>query len=451
VTNQPPEPLPLRFIHTADIHLDSPLRGLSAYPDAPAEQLRGATREAFRQLVTLAIEERVDFIVIAGDLYDGDWPDFNTGLFFCAEMGRLQRSGIPAFVLFGNHDAESHMTRALRLPDNVRRFSAGGCEVHRLEHLKVALHGRSFKKRDTPENLLTSYGEPLRGYVNIGVLHTALEGHADHASYAPCTLEQLHAKGYDYWALGHVHEHRVWTGRSTICFPGNLQGRSIRETGRRGAVLVTIEDDAPPQLERLYLDVLRWEHVVVDVSACDSLDALGRATGRALARLLEEDAQVPRALRLTLQGETGLHGELFQRGGELRAHVLAEIAARGPDRFWLEKVRLATRPAAVMPDPLQPGSIQPGSIPPGEQPPGAVPPGSDALADLQALLAEARHDADLLQELRADFAQMLGKAPELATVAGAELPLLRQVREGDLAALFDQVLPGLLARLAARG
>lgn len=430
----PAEPLPLRFIHTADIHLDSPLRGLSAYQDAPAEQLRGATREAFRQLVTLAIEERVDFIVIAGDLYDGDWPDFNTGLFFCAEMGRLQRAGIPAFVLFGNHDAESHMTRALRLPDNVRRFSANGCEVHRLEHLKVALHGRSFKKRDTPENLLTSYGEPLRGYVNIGVLHTALEGHADHASYAPCTLEQLHAKGYDYWALGHVHEHRVWTGRSTICFPGNLQGRSIRETGRRGAVMVTIEDDAPPQLERLYLDVLRWEQVAVDVSACDSLDAVGRAISRALAQLLELDAQVPRALRLTLQGECAAHGELFQRGGELRAHVLAELAALAPERLWLEKVRLDTRPpASVLGDAAAHLGL-----------------GADALADLQALLAEARHDEALLKDLREDFAQMLAKAPELATVVGQEQPLLRQVREGELGTLFDQVLPALLARLASR-
>ncbi len=422
----------MRFIHTADIHLDSPLHGLSAYPDAPAEQLRGATREAFRQLISIAIEERVDFVVIAGDLYDGDWPDFNTGLFFCAEMGRLQRAGIPAFVLFGNHDAESQMTRSLRLPDNVRRFSANECEVHTIEALKVALHGRSFKKRDTPENLLASYGAPLRGHVNIGVLHTALEGHVDHASYAPCTLEQLHAQGYDYWALGHVHEHQLWTGRSTICFPGNLQGRSIRETGRRGAVMVTLDGDGPPQVERLFVDVLRWEHLELDVSACEDLDAVGRATGQGLARLLADDAQVPRAVRVTLRGESAAHGELFQRGGELRAHVLAEIAALGPERLWLEKVKLATQA------PASAAALDAGAAP--------ALLGADALADLQALLAEARHDEALLKELRDDFAQMLGKAPDLAN----ELPLLRQVREGDLSALFDAVLPGLLARLAAR-
>ena len=416
----------MRFIHAADIHLDSPLRGLSAYADAPAAQLRGASREAFRQLVTRAIDERVDFIVIAGDLYDGDWPDFNTGLFFCAEMGRLQRAGIAAFVLFGNHDAESQMTRALRLPDNVHRFSATECQVHVIDHLKVALHGRSFRLRDTTENLVPGYGAPLRDHFNIGVLHTALQGgYGEHANYAPCTLDELHAKGYDYWALGHVHEHRLWTGRSTLCFPGNLQGRSIRETGRRGAVMVTVGDDHRPQLERLFIDVLRWEAVAVDVSGCASLDAVGVATSRQLAALLDTDAQVPRAVRVTLQGDSPIHGELFQREAELRAHVLAEIAAIGPDRLWLEKVTLATRPGG---------------------PPAAQAVGTDALAELQSLLAEARHDPALLQELRDDFNQMLAKAPELL----AEVPALRQARDGDLGPVLDRVVPGLLARLAMK-
>jgi len=416
----------LRFIHTADIHLDSPLRGLSAYQDAPAEQLRGATREAFRQLITLAIDERVDFIVIAGDLYDGDWPDFNTGLFFCAEMGRLQRAGIPAFVLFGNHDAESHMTRALRLPDNVRCFSAKASETHLIEPLKVALHGRSFKLRETTENLVQGYGAPLRGYFNIGVLHTALQGgYSGHANYAPCSLDELHAKGYDYWALGHVHEYKLWAEPSTICFPGNLQGRSIRETGRRGAVMVTVGEDHRPRVERLFIDVLRWEHLLVDLSDCDNLDAVGIATSRQLVGLLECDAQVPRAVRVSLQGECAVHGELFQREQELRAHVLAEIATIAPERLWLEKVRLCTRPSAARGD-------------------GAL--GGDALAELEALLAEARHDGTLLKELREDFSQMLAKAPELQD----EVPALKQARDGDLEALLDCVVPGLLARLAMK-
>ncbi|MEN9893598.1 MAG: hypothetical protein RLY78_3893 [Pseudomonadota bacterium] len=421
-----PRPVP-RFIHTADIHLDSPLRGLSAYQDAPAERLRGASREAFSALVTRAIDERIDFIVIAGDLYDGDWPDFNTGLYFCAEMGRLQRAGIPAFVLHGNHDAESQMTRALRLPDNVRVFAANACQTHVIEPLRVALHGRSFRQAATTDNLVTGYAAPLRDHVNIGVLHTALEGHAEHPRYAPCTLAELQAKGYEYWALGHVHEHALWPGPSTICFPGNLQGRSVRECGPRGAVLVEIDGPgAQARVERLTIDVLRWEHLRLDVSGCADLAAVGLASGRALGRLLDVDGQVPRAVRLTLHGRTAAHGALFARATELRAQVLAEIAAIGPERLWLEKLRLETQPD-------QGPATDDGPL------------GADALADLAALLQEARDDAVLREALRTDFAQLLGKAPDLAT----ELPLLRQVRDGELDAVFDQVLPGLIARLAS--
>ncbi len=422
----------MRFIHTADIHLDSPLRGLSAYQDAPAEQLRGATRLAFSQLVNTAIAERVDFIVIAGDLYDGDWPDFNTGLFFCAEMGRLQRAGIPAFVLFGNHDAQSQMTRALRLPANVHTFSADGCQEHCIDRLKVCLHGRSFKQRETTDNLAQTYPPPRRDHVNIGVLHTAMQGgYAEHAPYAPCTLEELQARGYDYWALGHVHDFKLWAGPATVCYPGNLQGRSIRETGRRGAVMVTLQPGQPAQVERLFIDVLRWEHAQVDIAGCAHLDAVGQAVQRELLALLDDDGHVPRAVRVTLQGETPLHGELFEREPALRAHVLAEIVAIGPQRLWLEKVNLATR------------APQPAA---GQGAGGALL-AHDALAELQALLAEAPADAALMQGLRDDFRQMLAKAPDLL----AESAALRQARDGDLGPVLDSVVPGLLARLAARG
>lgn len=158
----------MKFIHTADIHLDSPLRGLAAYPDAPAERLRTATRDAFYNLVSRSIEEAVDFVVIAGDVYDGDWKDFNTGLFFVRQMGRLRQAGIPVYLLYGNHDAESEMTKGLELPDNVHTFSSRKAETFRIDALKVALHGRSFKAAATTDNLLPSYPEPIPGWFTSG-------------------------------------------------------------------------------------------------------------------------------------------------------------------------------------------------------------------------------------------------------------------------------------------
>ena len=413
----------MKFIHAADIHLDSPLHGLSAYPDAPAAQLRNASREALRQLVDRAIEEEVAFLVIAGDLYDGDWKDHNTGIFFGQQMGRLRKAGIRAFVLGGNHDAESEMTKKLTLPDNVTVFGHRKPETFRLPEFDVALHGQSFKDKAVVDNLAVGYPDPVPGYYNIGVLHTALEGYAAHANYAPCTLAELHAKGYDYWALGHVHEFQQWTGPSTVVFPGNLQGRHIRETGRRGAVLVTVEQ-GNTQVERLYLDVLRWEAVSVDASDCLSVADLSRKIGQSLEALLTVDGHVPRAVRVTVTGRTPAHGLFFGRAPQLRAEVLNQIGIIGNERLWLEKVRLATSAAD-----RQPGESEP----------------LEALEDLKQILADAAHDPDFLALLERDLKPFVGK---VRSDVKEEVPLLAMARAGEFTALVEQVGPALLARLA---
>ena len=196
----------MKFIHTADIHVDSPLVGLAAYQNAPVASLRTATRDAFSALVDLAIDEAVDFMVIAGDLYDGAWKDYNTGHYFVREMGRLNQAGVPVYLLHGNHDAESEMTKRLTLPPNVHLFDSKKPGSYRIEALRVALHGRSCREAATLDNLAIGYPDAVPGWLNIGVLHTALEGYAAHPRYAPCSLAELTAKGYDYWALGHVHE-----------------------------------------------------------------------------------------------------------------------------------------------------------------------------------------------------------------------------------------------------
>ena len=185
----------MKFMHTADIHLDSPLCGLASYQNAPVEALRAATRDAFTKLVDEAIEEQVDFVVIAGDLYDGNWKDYNTGHFFVREMGRLNKAAIPVYLLYGNHDAESEMTRRLGFPPNVHVFDARKPVTHRVEALRVALHGLSFKDAATFENLAVDYPDPIVGWLNIGVLHTALEGYAAHARYAPYTQGVIHTGG----------------------------------------------------------------------------------------------------------------------------------------------------------------------------------------------------------------------------------------------------------------
>jgi DNA repair protein SbcD/Mre11 len=420
----------MKFIHAADIHLDSPLIGLAAYPDAPAETLRSATRTAFTRLVDAALEHAVNFMIIAGDLYDGNWKDHNTGIFFCQQMGRLQRANIPVFLLYGNHDAESEMTKKLHLPDNVHVFGSRKPETIKRPDLGVALHGQSFKEAATQDNLALNYPPPVPNLFNIGVLHTALEGFKAHANYAPCSLEQLRAKGYQYWALGHVHEYKIWTEECTIVFPGNLQGRHIRETGAHGAVLVTLNDDGQAHTERLLLDVLRWHLLQPDLSACNTLQDVVATLRLALADLISTNpAELAHAVRINLQGKTAAHAHLFGQESLLRAESLALVAALDNEHLWIEKVSIATSA------PDDGNSLR-------ER--------ADALSELQTILEQASRDPEFLKSLQTELLPLLSKAPhELQNPESHNaMPYFDAIRSGQLQALIDEVHPRLITYLA---
>ena len=414
------------FVHCADLHIDSPLHGLRRQEGAVPARLARATRDAFEALVEQAIEEAVDFLVIAGDLYDGDWPDANTGIWFVGQMGRLQRAGIPVFVLRGNHDAENRMTRHLTLPDNVTVFSHRKAETLRIDDLRVALHGRSFAKRDETADMVPDYPPAVAGWLNIGVLHSALEGNPAHSPYAPTTLAALQAKGYHYWALGHVHQRQVLSEEPWVVFPGNLQGRHVRETGAKGYYRVHFEGEAVLGAEFRAADVVRWAEVSVDITGIDNLARLWLAIREALEAALGNAEGRPLAARIAFVGRGALHGQLLHDRLRVEDEVLAAAAALGEDRVWIEKLRFATEPLLSE---------------------AAVRERGDALGDLARLLGQAAGDPDLLAAIEGDLALLRGKLPrELAEAA--EDPLLQTALEGEIARLIDPVGGELVARLA---
>lgn len=334
-----------RFLHAADLHLDSPLRGLDARDAAPAERIRQASREALGNLVELAIREEVDFVVIAGDLYDGDWQDFRTGQTLVAALGRLTRAGIRVVAIRGNHDAESVLTRNLRLPEGARLLSHRAPETLHFADLGVTLHGQSFANRAVEENLARAYPAPAEDRFNIGLLHTAAAGHAAHANYAPCSIDQLAGHGYDYWALGHVHERTVLLRDPWIVFPGNLQGRHINEPGAKGASLVTVREGRVAEVTHHALDTVRWQRLAIDCTGAADLpavldrarEALGGALDAAEGRLL--------ALRLSLDGACMAHLEMARAAEAVREHIRAAGLEIAEDHaFWIEDVRIGTRP-----------------------------------------------------------------------------------------------------------
>ncbi len=330
----------MKFIHTADIHLDSPLKGLEAHDDAPVAEIRGATRRAFDNLIDLAIEEEVAFLLIAGDLYDGDWKDYNTGLFFAARMGRLAKAGIKVFIISGNHDAASQITRFMPLPENVTLFSSRKPQSVKLDDLGVIIHGQSYSTRAETGNLAARYPIHEAGYFNIGLLHSSLTGRAGHEDYAPCTVDDLQSKGYDYWALGHVHQREVVAVDPWIVFPGNIQGRHIKESGAKGVTLVTVGDGRVVDVAERALDVLRWAVCRVDLSGCETVEGVYDAVRRGFDRERDQADGKTLAVRLILTGKCPVHNRLLDRTAQWIDEFRGIAAGLGD--LWLEKVLFQT-------------------------------------------------------------------------------------------------------------
>ena len=332
----------MRFIHTADIHLDSPLTGLERYEGAPIEEIRKAPRQAFINLVDYAIAEGIAFLIIAGDLYDGDWNDYSTGLFFSRQMARLNKAGILVFIATGNHDAASTITKNLDLPENVTLFSDKQPETVILDDLKLALHGQSYKTKELTDNIAAEYPLAASSYFNIGVLHTVLTGREGHDNYAPCSMADLESKGYDYWALGHVHNREVIATDPYILFPGNLQGRNIRETGPKGATLVIVDDGNIESTEHIDFDVVRWHRLEVDVSAAETGYAVVELVRDALRDLTDFSDDRFYAVRVVVTGATAAHEELVLDEEQWQNQIRA-VGFDVDDKIWLEKIQIGTK------------------------------------------------------------------------------------------------------------
>jgi DNA repair exonuclease SbcCD nuclease subunit len=380
----------MKFVHAADIHLDSPLHGLERYEGAPVEELRGATRRAFDNLVELAIGEGVSFVLLAGDLYDGDWKDYNTGLYFIQRMERLREAGIRVFIVAGNHDAASQITRQLRLPDNVTLFSISKPETIVLDELGLAVHGQGFARREVTEDLSSAYPQANPNLFNIGLLHTCLDGKPGHAPYAPCTVDGLRTKGYDYWALGHVHSREVVSQDPWVVFPGNIQGRHVRETGPKGCTLVTVTDGEVSAVEHHDLDVLRWTRCTVDVTNSASLDDIRDQVRDALQQALDDAGERPVAARLVLQGISPVHTTLHSDSVHWVQEYRALASGLGGAGLWLEKVAIETRQAVALDELLE---------------------RDDALGGLLRAIDELEMDASGVEELAAEVADLRQKLP----------------------------------------
>ncbi len=400
----------MKLIHAADLHIDSPMIGASRYEGAPA--LRGATRKAFSALVDLCLVEGASFLVLAGDVFDDDWRDMNTGLFFLAELRRLREVGTQVVLVRGNHDFQ--ITSALTWPSFLHELPPGGSMLP-FADMGIVFHGASFPTRHHQESLLPRLGPAVTSLCNIGVLHTNATQSREHGDYAPCTVSELVDKGYDYFALGHVHTRAVLHGAPNwVVYPGNLQGRRHTEAGPRGCMVVDIDDTEVRDVRFEDVSVVRWFDESVELSADDDLDELFERANARLREVVAASEGRLASVRLTVRGAAVAHREVVDRAHYVVSQVRAN-ASELSDALLLGDVRLDTTPAA----------------------------GIEALRAAQGLVADMLREID---RLRADEADLSALVHALGPIAG---------KAGDAVDLGDsgfvaRALDGAEALLAQR-
>jgi len=341
---------PLSFLHCADLHLDSPLETVRAADEQIGCTLRDATFRALDNAVEVAVREQVDLMIVAGDVYDSADRSLRAQLRFRDALARAADAGIPCCVAHGNHDPLSGWEVSLTMPDGSHRF--GGDDVQRVviqrDGQAVAhVYGISYPEREVDENLAMRFQRADDAPFCIGVLHCNVGGDPNHDDYAPCSLEDLAGSGMDYWALGHVHARNVLRESGpAVVYPGNTQGRSVRELGPRGCYLVRVDESRRVDLTFVATDVVRWFEKTVDITDLASFDQLLEALGTLRDDVRSHAEGRAAVVRLHLAGRGCLHADL--RREDTQSDLIAQLREGEPDRgdfVWIESLKVATRGA----------------------------------------------------------------------------------------------------------
>ena len=336
------------FIHASDLHLDSPFVGISTESEDVAGALRSATFEAYDRLIELCIDKKVQFLVIAGDIYDGQDRSLRAQLKFSDGLKRLAGHGIRSFVAHGNHDPLSGWSSNINWPEEVKIFKADQVETQFVElngRPVAAVSGISYGHRDERSNLSTRFEAQSTDLFQIAVLHANCGGSASHEPYAPCRLDDLTGTGFDYWALGHFHSKEILHTSPHVVYPGNTQGLSIREQGPKGCYLVTVSQNAEVELEFCPTDSLRWFYSAVDISAMDTIDRLDGAIGQEVSILQNQARGRPVVCRISLTGRSPLYQELNRE--DVETDLLKRVREMGmaSDPFaWVQAVEMDCLP-----------------------------------------------------------------------------------------------------------
>lgn len=419
----------LRFVHAADLHLDSPFVGMNATaPDNVASALQDATFRAYENIVELCIAERVDALLVAGDVYDSVDRSLRAQLKFVEGLKRLHDAGIRSFVCHGNHDPLDGWEARLNYPPSCTRFDArlDAVPVFEDDPKRAIVIGISYATRKVTDNLVQPLDSVDPDSFYIGLLHANVGNNLEHGPYAPCSLDDLVQSGIGYWALGHVHSRQILNEQSpTVVYPGNSQGRHPNETGPRGVYIAEVADGGNVSLHFRPVDTVRWERLNLDISHIETEqhlldclhqqveDALDGADGRSVV------------LRVTLSGRGGLYYSLRQPNfiQDLNENLNDAWAVRSPFA-WCERIKDETASQFNRQERLD---------------------GSDFLAEVLKTTDRVKDDPELLARFRDNLSELY-QHHRYRRHLSDHVP-----REDDLTALIDEAEAIVVDLLAADG
>jgi exonuclease SbcD len=333
----------VRFIHTADLHLDTPFKGLSNWNADLSKKLKDATFKSFRNIIDLCINKKVDFLIISGDIFDSENKSLAAQLRFVTELKKLSDNGIATFFTCGNHDHLKSWLDAIKLPENVYRFgsSKGQFEIFKKGGNAIAnIHGISFSEKVVKENLAADFKlAPSPAPISIAVLHGTVGAPGPHENYAPFKPKDIVNKGFDYWALGHIHKEKVVSrSNPAIIYPGNPQGRDFGEAGQKGCYFVEISKGNKPVAEFVPTQLIRFENMEIDLSAVDKPESLQSKINETLEKVDNFSADANYILRI-------LHKYLNERAEINELIGLFNEGQLDQQYFrWIDQVYSNTRP-----------------------------------------------------------------------------------------------------------
>ncbi|MEJ6951803.1 metallophosphoesterase family protein [Natronospora cellulosivora (SeqCode)] len=260
----------IKFLHTADLHLGSTMNFGGKYHDVVADVFDNAIYNSLINMVDLAIEENVNFILISGDLYDQECRSVNANVFFNKQCQRLANHGISIYMIAGNHDPLNKYKQLFDLPENVFLFDCDNPdlkEVYLNGELIAAISGCSYSNRAESRKMYQNY-QTKPGVWNIALLHTQLE--ANNNNYVPVNLQELLAmEELNYWALGHIHKNSILHNsiNQAVVYPGIPQGRDMGEQGIKGFYMVELIPDMQAVIKFIPSSSIVYQQIEIPIDS----------------------------------------------------------------------------------------------------------------------------------------------------------------------------------------